>query len=120
MSNQAVSVLSNVELREKERGGITTGDPLKANQIKSDRFLYFIIMVSPDQEYPKNKYIHMYGRKYLQPPLYTVGIDDIINNQIINTHHEILVHLADLSKKRKPEIGNIKKERGDVFSECRT
>ena len=55
-------------------------------------------------------------RACVQLPLYTKGKDYTIDNKILNTSNEILVHLADLENERKLDIGNLKKEIEDKFS----
>ena len=48
------------------------------------------------------------------------GIDASIDNNMLKEKHILLVHLADLDNGIKPDIGTLKKERGDIFSECFT
>ena len=50
----------------------------------------------------------MTGRKILQLPLDVGGIDTNINDQILNSLHELLFHLKDLTNGRKYEIGTLK------------
>ena len=56
----------------------------------------------------------------VQPPLCVYGIDDSIYTQIMRTLHIILVNFAALDNGRKSDIGTLKKERGDIFSEICT
>ena len=39
---------------------------------------------------------------------------------MLKTPHDLLLQLADLENQRNPEIGTLKKEEGDIFSECFT
>ena len=48
------------------------------------------------------------------------GIDISIYTQMLKPPHTIIVHLADFDSGRDPNIGSLKKERGDIFSECCT
>ena len=52
--------------------------------------------------------------------IYADGIDTRIYTQILNPPHDMLVHLADLDYERNKDIGTLKKERRDIFSECFT
>ena len=45
------------------------------------------------------------------------GIGDIINTQILKTPHDLLIHLAALENGINPEIGTLKKEKREIFSE---
>ena len=36
---------------------------------------------------------------------------------MLKTPHDLLFHLADLENGRNPDIGTLKKDRGDIFSE---
>ena len=50
-------------------------------------------------------------------PLYLDGMDASIDTQILKTPHHLLVYLAALENGRKTDIGTLKKDRGDIFSE---
>ena len=78
------------------------------------------MMVQPYQDYPNYKNSSMSFRACVQIPLYVDGIDASINIQMLNIPHDLLVHLAVFDNGRKPEIGTLKKEKGDIFSECCT
>ena len=52
-------------------------------------------------------------------PLHKDWIDDIIDTQIKKIN-DILIYLSDLENGRKPDIGTLKKYRGDTFSEYHT
>ena len=73
--------------------------------------------VNPDKADAKCKYSHMTCRDCVQLPVYAYGMDDSIENQMFNTPPGILVHLAALDNVRKPKIGTLNKEWGDVFSD---
>ena len=45
------------------------------------------------------------------------GIYAIIDTQILKPPHILLLHLADFYNGRKQDIGTLKKERVDIFSE---
>ena len=57
-------------------------------------------------------------RSRVQLPLDLDGIDSSIDTQMLKNPHNILFHLADLDNGRKPDIGTLKKDNGDIFSEC--
>ena len=57
-------------------------------------------------------------RACVKLPLDVYWIYASIDTQIIKTPHDILVHFAALDNYRKPDIGTLKKEMGDIFSEC--
>ena len=73
--------------------------------------------VQPYQADPNYKHSHMTCRACVQLPLDVDGIDTIINTQTLKTPHDLLAHLADLYNGRKPDIGTLKKEKGEIFSE---
>ena len=52
--------------------------------------------------------------------MYVNGIDTIIDTQVLKFTHILLVHLATLDNGRNPDIGTLKKDRGEIFSECCT
>ena len=54
-------------------------------------------------------------RDCIKLPLDVDGIYASIDTQILKSPHNILVHLADLDYGRKPDIGTLKKFRGDIF-----
>ena len=76
--------------------------------------------VHPDQDDTKYKNSCMAYRACFQLPLDSDGIDFIMNTQMLNNPNGILVHLEELYNRRKLDIGTLKKERGDIFSECYT
>ena len=43
-----------------------------------------------------------------------------IDTQLIKNPHDLLVQLSDLDYGENPDIGTIKKERGDIFLDCCT
>ena len=57
-------------------------------------------------------------RACVQLPLDVDGIDTSINTQILKTPRGLIVRLADLYNGRNPEIGTLKKDKGDIFSGC--
>ena len=42
-------------------------------------------------------------------------IDAIINNQMLKTSHDLLLHLVDLNNGINPDISTLNKDRGDIF-----
>ena len=79
-----------------------------------------MMAVHPYQADPKFKQIRMSCRACVQLLLDVDEIDASINNQILKTPHDLLFHLAALGNGRNPEIGTLKKEKGDIFSEICT
>ena len=77
-----------------------------------------MMTVQPDQADPKCNYSYMTFRACVQLPLDVDEIDSSIDTQIMKTTHDLLVHLAALDDGRNPDIGTLKKYRGDIFSEC--
>ena len=57
-------------------------------------------------------------RAWIQLPLDLGGIDSSIDTKIQRNPHIILSNLAALDNGRNPDIGTLKKDRGDIFSEC--
>ena len=57
-------------------------------------------------------------RDCIQLPLNLYGIDSSIDNQMMKSPHDLLVHLVSLYNVINPDIGTLKKDRGDIFSEC--
>ena len=58
-------------------------------------------------------------RTYVKLIIDVDGIDTIIDTQMINTSHNLLLHLADLDYGRKLDLGTLKKERVNIFSSHR-
>ena len=56
-------------------------------------------------------------KDYVQSPLDINGIDARIDTKMLKTPRDILLDLADLYYGRKPDIGTLKKDRGDIFLE---
>ena len=59
-------------------------------------------------------------RDCVQIPLDIEGTDTSIGTQMLKPPHDLLVQLSALEYGIKPYIGTLKKERGDMFSECCT
>ena len=76
--------------------------------------------VHPDQADPNCNYSCMTCRACVQLSLDVDVIDSSINTQILKTPHDLLVHLAALYNGINPEIGILKKEKGDIVSELCT
>ena len=86
----------------------------------SGGFFSFMVLVHPDQADPNYKHSRMTCRAFVQLPIDEDEIDAIINIQILKNRHDLLVHLAALDNGIMPETGRLKKEKGDIFSECCT
>ena len=79
-----------------------------------------MMTVHTDQADQKFKHIRMSCSSSAQLPMDVDGIDSSIDTQILK-NNIILVHLATLENRRNPDIGALKKNRGDIFSEfCTT
>ena len=76
-----------------------------------------MMTVHPDQAYTNCNYSHMTCRAHVQLPLVVDEIGASIDTKILKKPHDLLVHLADLDNERKPDIGTLKKDRGEIFSE---
>ena len=72
--------------------------------------------IHPDQSDLKFNPGCMTCRSCIQLPLDVDGIGARIYTQMMKTPHILLVHLAYLENRRNPDIGTLKKERGDIFS----
>ena len=116
-SDQSVFILKDPGLHDEEGNKINVSDPHTAFQRRSGRFLYFVMMVNPYQADTNCNHSHMTCRYCVQLSLDLNGIDYSINTQILKIPHDILFNLAALDNGRKPEIGTIKKDKIDIFSE---
>ena len=54
-------------------------------------------------------------RACVQLPLNVDGVDAIINTQMLENPHDILVHVAALDNGRNPYIGTLNKDKGDIL-----
>ena len=75
-----------------------------------------MMMVHPDHSDPNYNNIPMTCRSFIQLLLDVGRIDASIDNKILKTPHDLLVHLAGLDNGINPDIGTLKKYRGDIFS----
>ena len=57
-------------------------------------------------------------RACVQIPLDLYGLDSSIDTQMLKTPHDLLVHLEALGNGINPDIGKLKKNMRDIFSEC--
>ena len=57
-------------------------------------------------------------RACIKLPLDVDGIDASIDTHMLEIPHILLFHSAALDNGRKLDIGTLKKDRGDIFSEC--
>ena len=78
--------------------------------------MYFMMKVRPYHAHPNCKHSRMPCRACIKLPLGVNGIDASIDTQILKPPHILLVELAALDNGRKPNIGSLNKDRGDIFS----
>ena len=71
--------------------------------------------VKPGQTDPKFNHSRMNCRDFIWVPLDIYGIYASIDNQMLKTPHNILVHLAALDNGRNSDIGKLK-NRGVTYS----
>ena len=83
-------------------------NPLTTSQRRVEHFS-FVMTVHPNQADPKFKYIHMTCRACVQIPLYENWTDNIIENEILDTPHDILVHLTALKNGRNQALSSSRK-----------
>ena len=112
VSDQAVFTLKDLGLYVKE------GNKTNLKYQEEGFFSFFMMTVHPDQADPNFNYSRITCRTCVQLPLYVYGIDASIDTQIMEKPHILLVHFATLDNGRKPDIVTLKKNRGDIFSEC--
>ena len=117
VSDQAIFILNYLGLRDEEVKKTDISDLLTAAQKRSGHFLSFMVTVYPDQDDPKFNYICMTFRACIKIPFNVYGIYASIYTQMMKKPHVILVHLVDLYYGRNTDIGTLKKDRGDIFSE---
>ena len=115
--DQVVFTLNDSGLYDEEGNKINTSRPLTAVQRRSGRFVLLMMTVHPYQDDTKCKKSTTTCRDCIQLPLDVNGIYASINKQMLKTPHDLLFHLVDLENGRKPYIGTLKKEKGDIFSE---
>ena len=72
-------------------------------------------MVHIDQDDPNCNYSRMTYRSCIHIPLYVDGIYSSIDNHMLLKTHILLFRLVALENGRNPDIGTLKKDRGDVF-----
>ena len=75
-----------------------------------------MMTVHPEKSDPNCNHSHMTCRACVELPLDVNEIDYRIDTRISNPLHILLLHLVALENGRKPDIGTLKKERGDIFS----
>ena len=83
--DQAVFILTDMDLHDEEINKINIRDPLTEIQRQSVHFLSLMMMVHPDQADTNSKNSRMTCRSWVKLPLYLDEIDASINNQIIKT-----------------------------------
>ena len=117
MSDQDLFTLNDSGLHDEEFKKTNVSEPLTVGQRRSGRFLSLMMTVHLYQSDTNCKYSCMTCRDCIQLPLDGYGIYAIIDNQILKTPHDFLVHLTASENGGKPDIGTLKKDRGDIFSE---
>ena len=75
-----------------------------------------MMTVQPYQYDPHCNHICITFIHCVQLALYVDGRGASIDTQILKHPHILLEHLAALENKINPDIGTLKKERGDIFS----
>ena len=75
-----------------------------------------MMTVHPEQDDPNCKHSCMSCRACIQISLDVYVIYAIIDTKILKTPNDIFPQLVDLDDGRKPDIGTLKKYRGDIFS----
>ena len=85
--------LTHTGLHDEKGKKNNMSNPLTAAHRLTGRFSPFMMMVHPYHNYPKFNYICMNCRASVKLTLYAGVIDAITDNQIMNTPHELLVHL---------------------------
>ena len=117
--DQVVFILKDSGLHDEQGKKINTSKPLTAAQRRSDNFLSFMITVHPYQADTNCKHSRMTCRACVQLLLDVYRIDASINTQMLKNPCDLLVHLADLDNGRNPDIGTLKKEKGDSSEFCK-
>ena len=115
VSDQAVFTLVNSGLHDEEGRKTNVSNPLTASQRRSGSFLSFMMTVHPDQADPNCNHNCMTCREFFKLPPDVYWIDASIDTQILKNPHYPLVHLAALENGINPDIGAIKKGRGETY-----
>ena len=77
-----------------------------------------MMTVQPYKADKNFNYSRMTCRACVQLPLNVGGIDSSIDTKILKNPHILLFQLVALDNFRKPDIGTLNKDRGEIFSEC--
>ena len=93
---------------------------LTESQRRPCRFVSFMMTVHLYQADPNLNQSRMNSRLCVQLSLDINRIYAIIHAKIPKKNIILLFHLADLDNGIRPDIETIKKDRGDIFSECCT
>ena len=118
VSDQSVFTLNDLSLHNEERSKTNVNYLLTVGQRRTGRFLLVIMMVHLDQADKNCKNSILTFRECIKLPLDVDGIDASIDTQMLKTPHDLLLHLVALENGRNTDIGTLKKDRGDIFSEC--
>ena len=119
-SDQSDFTLKDKGLHDEEGKNINTSEPITAAQRRPGNFVLFMMTVRPYHAVPNCKYSRMTCRSCVQLLLNVNGIDTSINTHMVKLPHDLIVYLEDLENGRNPDIGTLKKEKGEIFSECYT
>ena len=120
VSDQAVFTLKDFFLRDYEGKKTSVSNLFRASQRRSGSFWSFLMTVHPYQYDPNCKHSRIPFRECIQLPLDVYGIDAIIVPQIPGKLHIFLVPLVALDNGINPGRGTLKKDSGEIFSECCT
>ena len=118
MSDQAIFTLKDLGINDDEVKKTNVSDLLTVFQRRLGHFLSFMMTFHPYQADSNCKNSYMTCRDCVKLPFDVDGIDTSIDAKILKITHYLLVHLAALGNGRKPDIGTLKKDRGDIISEC--
>ena len=116
--DKSVFTLKDSGLDDEEGKKTNVSDPLTVGQRRSGSFLSFMMEVHPYQVDTNCKHSRINCRACIQITLDVDGIDTSIDTQTLKTTHDLLFHLADLYNEINLDIGTLKKDRDDIFSEC--
>ena len=118
VSDQAVFVLKDSVIHDEEEKKNKCKWPAHNSPEEVRLFFSFMMTVHPDQADTNCNYSRMTCRNCVKIPLDVDRINASIDTKMLKKPHDVLVHLAALYNGRKLDIGTLKKDRGDIFSEC--
>ena len=110
----------NAGIHDEEGKKIDVINLLTATHMQQGRFLSFMMKIHPYQDNKNCKHSSMTCCACVKLTLNVDGSYASIDTQILKPPHDLLFQLLPFYYGRKPDIGTLKKERGDIFSECFT